>query len=198
MGPKGLETTIYTDALLLGWGAIMGPHKRLGDGSSVEGSSIFCLFSRRLTHIDHDRQYVKAYINCQGGVISGWSNEWARHIWLWVAEIAHSIRALHIPGKNNNAVDTLSRGGPHAEDWTLNPAIVELLWERFGRARVDLFAAKANHKCPLWFSLTPSDQAPLGLNALGQTRWPRVLLYAFPPYSLLVDLLRRLRTRAQG
>ena len=29
----------------------------------------------------------------------------------------------------------------------------------------------------LWVSQTPSDQAPLGLNALGQIRWPRVLLY---------------------
>ena len=29
----------------------------------------------------------------------------------------------------------------------------------------------------LWVSQTPGDQAPLGLNALGQIRWPRVLLY---------------------
>ena len=56
-----------------------------------------------------DSMTTKAYINCQGGVISGWCNEWARHIWLWVAENAHSIRALHIPGKNNNVADTLSR-----------------------------------------------------------------------------------------
>ena len=99
-----------------------------------------------------DSMTTEAYINCQGGVISGQCNEWARHIWLWVAETAHSIRGLHIPGKNNNAAHILSRGGPHADNWSLNPAIVELLWGRFGTARVDLFAAKANHKCPLWFA----------------------------------------------
>ena len=99
---------------------------------------------------------------------------------------ATSIRALHNPGKNNDAADILSRGGPHANNWSLCPTIIQSIWARFGTAQVDLFAAKANHKCPLWFSMRPSDKAPLGLNALGQTRWPRVLLYAYPPYSLLV------------
>ena len=70
-----------------------------------------------------------------------------------VAENARSIRAFHIPVKNNDAADILSREGPHADNWSLNPAIGELLWERFGTASVDLLAAKANHKCPLWFSM---------------------------------------------
>lgn len=58
---------------------------------------------------------------------------------------------------------------------------------------MDLFAAKANHKCPLWFSMSPSDEAPLGLNALSMERWPEGLLYAYPPYSCLPNLLRRFR-----
>ena len=112
-----------------------------------------------------DSMTTKDYINCQGGVISGWCNEWARHIWLWVAKNASSIRALHIPRKHNDAADTLSRGGPHAENWSLNPAIVKLLLERFGRACEDLFAGKAHHKCPLWFSMSLSEEA--STNALG-------------------------------
>ena len=92
---------------------------------------------------------TKAYINRQGGVISGRCNEWVRCIWLWVAENARSIRALHSPGKNNVAADIPEREGPHADDWCLNPIIVELLWECFSTAWVDLCAAKAYHKCPL-------------------------------------------------
>ena len=53
---------------------------------------------------------TKAYINRQGGVISGRCNEWVRCIWLWVAENARSIRALHSPGKNNVAADIPERG----------------------------------------------------------------------------------------
>ena len=96
-----------------------------------------------------------------------------------------------MPGKLNDAADILSRGGPHVNDWSLNPIIVEMIWDRFGKAQVDLFAAKANHKCPLWFSLSPSDDPHLGLNALGHTAWPVGLLYAYPPYSLLDELLSR-------
>ena len=99
-----------------------------------------------------------------------------------VAENAQSIRAFHIPGKNNDAADILSREGPYADNWILNPAIGELLWERFGTARVDLFAAKANHKCLLWFSMSPSQ---------GQGQWPEGPLYSYPPYSCLGDLRER-------
>ena len=96
-------------------------------------------------------------------------------------------------GKEQRCSGHFSRGGPHAEDWSLNPAIVELLWERFGRARVDLFAAKAHHKCPLGFSMSPSEEPLMGTNALSQERWPEGLLYAYPPYSVLVDLLERFK-----
>ena len=206
MGPIAQEVTIYTDASLQGWGAIMGMNTARGLWAHGPRAHINALemeavwkalqsFSPYLvgSHIliMTDSMMTKAYINRQGGTISVRCNTWARRIWHWVAKNAISIRALHIPGKKNDAADILSRGGPHADNWSLNPSIVESIWDRFGTAQVDLFAAKANHKCPLWFSLTPSDQAPLGLDALGQTRWPRVLLYAYPPYSRLEDLLRR-------
>ena len=66
-----------------------------------------------------------------------------------------------------------------------------MIWERFGVARVDLFASKANYMCPLWYSTSPSDLAPLGTNVLGPDPWPEGLLYAFPPYSRLFDLMVR-------
>ena len=208
MGPRVLEATIYTDASLQGWGAIMGmitarglwPRGHRIHINALEMEAVWWAlqhFAHLLTGRDilimTDSMTTKAYINRQGGVISKRCNDWARRIWLWVAKNARSIRALHVPGKNNDAADILSRGGPHADNWSLNPAIADLLWERFGTAQVDLFAAKANHKCPLWFSMSPSDEAPLGLNALSMERWPEGLLYAYPPYSCLPDLLRRFR-----
>ena len=187
MGPKGLETTSYTDASLLGWGPSWAHINALEMEAVWKALQHFASFLiGRHVLIMTDSMTTKAYINCQGGMISGQCNELARCIWLWVAENAHYIRGLHLPGKNNNAADILSRGGPHAENWSLNPAIVELLWERFGTAQVDLFAAKANHKCPLWFSISLSNEAPLGLPF-----WPEGLLYSYPPYSCLGDLLER-------
>ena len=138
-----------------------------------------------------DSMTAKAYINRQGGVRSELCRQWARCVWLWVHSHALSIRALHVPGKDNEAADILSRGGPHADNWSLNPGIVAMLWQRFGVAQVDLFASKSNYKCPLWYSMSTSDLAPMGTNALGLDPWPEGLLYAFPPYSLLFDRMVR-------
>ena len=62
----------------------------------------------------------------------------------WVRLNTLSIRAVHIPRKDNEAADIMSRGGPGNGDWSLNPLIVEKIWERFGEAQVDLFTSKRN------------------------------------------------------
>ncbi|CAL9694240.1 unnamed protein product [Knipowitschia caucasica] len=60
-----------------------------------------------------------------------------------------------------------------------------------GRAAVDLFASRENAKCPLFFSLGDAN-ASLGVDALAHP-WPTVLLYAFPPISLISPTLARVR-----
>ena len=136
MGLPYLETTIYTDASLKGWGAIMGLNTAWGlwghwpcrHINALEMEAVWktllafapYLVGRHVL-IMTDSMTTKAYINRKGGVVSAQCNAWARHIWLWTAENAVSIRALHIPGKKNDAADILSRGGPHADDWSLNP-----------------------------------------------------------------------------
>ena len=64
MGPKGLETTSYTDASLLGWGPSWAHIKAL----EMEVVSHILIMTDTMT--------TKAYINRQGGMISGQCNEW--------------------------------------------------------------------------------------------------------------------------
>ena len=90
------------------------------------------------------------------------------------------------------AADILSRGGPKADHWNLNPNIVAMLWERFGEAQVDLFARKCNTKCRLWYSLYREENPPLGFNSLRPDPWPKELLYAFPPLKHLHTVVSRL------
>lgn len=61
----------------------------------------------------------------------------------------------------------------------------------YSKAAIDLFNLRANTKCPLYFSLGDED-APLGVGALAHP-WPNVLLYAFPPLSLISPNLDRVR-----
>ena len=87
----------------------------------------------------------------------------------------------------------MSRGGPRQGDWSLHPELVSQVWSRFGRAEVDLFAARENAQCALWFSLRTQDHPPLGVDAFAHRPWPKVLLYAFPPVPLIPRFLDRVQ-----
>ncbi len=101
-----------------------------------------------------------------------------------------SLRAVHIPGQLNRAADALSRQLTFPGEWRLHPETIRLIWSRFGEAQVDLFASPESSHCQLYFSLT---EGPLGTDKLAHS-WPRALRkYAFPPVSLLAQLLCKLR-----
>ncbi|KAI2661279.1 Transposon Ty3-G Gag-Pol polyprotein [Labeo rohita] len=94
-----------------------------------------------------------------------------------------SLRATHIPGEANRVADSLSRQVSLGGEWRLHPSqSVQLIWDRFGQAQVDLFASPESTHCQLWYGLT---EAPLGIDALAHS-WPRGRLkYAFPPNLVL-------------
>ncbi|XP_041852953.1 uncharacterized protein LOC121647506 [Melanotaenia boesemani] len=91
----------------------------------------------------------------------------------------------------SGGADLLSRGNPLYGEWRLHPHVVAQIWQRYGQADVDLFASQENTHCPLFFSLSDVS-APLGVDALAH-QWPDVLLYAFPPLSLISPTLARVR-----
>ena len=143
--------------------------------------------------IRSDNVTTVRHINHQGGTASAGLLALSTELMKWADSNLLSIEAFHIAGKLNVAADAMSRGGPKPDDWSLNPLISQMIWDRWGKAEVDLFAAKENAKCELWFSLSPTDNPPMGTDALGQTRWQASLLYAFPPIRLISATLDRIR-----
>ncbi|KAL0177313.1 hypothetical protein M9458_026207, partial [Cirrhinus mrigala] len=79
-----------------------------------------------------------------------------------------SLRAVHISGHLNCAADALSRQVTFHGEWRLHPHTVQLIWNRFGEAQIDLFASHESTHCALWYSLT---EAPLRTDALAHS-WP--------------------------
>ena len=208
LGQRSEEVTLFTDASLEGWGGICGyhtvknvwPQDRDAHINALELRAVLLAvrhFTPLLRHrhvlVRSDSTTAVAYINRQGGTRSPACQAIAYDLWGWVQRNALSIRAVHVPGKQNEAADIMSRGGPSMANWSLNPLIVEMIWERFGVAEVDLFASRKNAKCGLWFSLYPSDDPPLGVNAMGMAPWPQALLYAFPPVELIPAVVDRIR-----
>ncbi|XP_029924002.1 uncharacterized protein LOC115371027 [Myripristis murdjan] len=207
LGPVTYRQLVYTDASPIGWGAV---HEGWGANGvwtgRWQGQHINVLELRAallaLRHVlprlrgHHvivrtDSTVAAAYINRQGGLGSPVLCKLATVLWQWAHPLFLSLRAMHVPGVLNSAADIMSRGGPQPGEWRLHPEVVSEIWRHFGRAEVDLFASRESSHCQLFFSLR-NDDPPLGWDALAHP-WPRVLLYAFPPFALLQPLLRRVQ-----
>ncbi|KAA0706456.1 hypothetical protein E1301_Tti022950 [Triplophysa tibetana] len=92
----------------------------------------------------------------------------------WAFPRLASVRVMHITGVTNGLADFLSRHKPLSGEWSLNPEVVELIWQCFGSAEVDLFASAMSAQCPLWFSLAERS-SPVWQDALAQD-WPDLSL----------------------
>ena len=86
---------------------------------------------------------------------------------------------------------TLSR--PHqlpGSEWSLNMEVFRSL-SRQRPVMIDLFVTSANHRCSIYF-LPFRDPLSAGTDALLQS-WDGLLAYAFPPWSILPQMLAKLR-----
>ncbi|KAI7811506.1 reverse transcriptase/ribonuclease H/putative methyltransferase [Triplophysa rosa] len=191
------RVTMTTDASLLGWGAtLMGrsvnglwpPQLTHKHRNYLELMAVWLALKHFLGFIKSQHVLVKthnttvvAYINRQVGTRSLQLHQLAERLIVWADTRLLSLRATHVPGILNRGADLLSRGNHLYGEWKLHPQVVSQIWHRCGQAAVDLFASQENAQCPLYFSLTDGN-APLD-----------VLLYAFPPLSLISPTLARVR-----
>ncbi|XP_034567334.1 uncharacterized protein LOC117832353 [Notolabrus celidotus] len=212
LGTVSSRVTMTTDAYLSGWGATLSDRTVNGTWSPrlaqahinvLELWAVFLALQHFLQFIQGHHVLVKtdnstmvAYINRQGGTRSLQLHTLARKIIMWSSTRLLSLLSLatHLPGVLNRGADLLSRGNPLYGERTLHPQVVEQIWQRYGRAAVDLFASRENAQCPLYFSLSEVN-ASLGMDALAHP-WPDVLLYAFPPLSLISPTLARVRQQS--
>ncbi len=134
---------------------------RLGIG--VRGNASFGtvvgtsdLMERQHVLIRTDNTSVVSYINRQGGICSRALCKQAAILLLWADSRLLSIRATHIPGLLNHGADMVSRRRIPQGEWRLHPESVQMIWNLYGKAEVDLFATSKNAHCPLFFSLSHS------------------------------------------
>lgn len=207
LGTVTTRKVVTTDASLTGWGGVFegrpvngtwSLHLRRAHINYLELMAVFLTLRHFLQFLRGNHVLVRtdntstvAYINRQGGLRSRCLLALTRKLLPWSSRHLLSLRATHVPGVQNIGADLLSRGNPLYGEWRLNPCVVDQIWIRFGRAAVDLFASSENAHCPLFFSLH-DRRASLGMDALSH-KWPRLLLYAFPPLALIPPTLLRVR-----
>lgn len=106
-----------------------------------------------------DNKTAEAIIN---GVLAVRILELAGSLSLWSLMSLCSIRAIYILGKHNWTEGPMSCGGPSHSKWKLNLSHMQAIWDRFGKAEVDLFASQQNAQCAVW------SVVPTGLSFIGR------------------------------
>ncbi|KAL0157079.1 hypothetical protein M9458_048325, partial [Cirrhinus mrigala] len=134
--------------------------------------------------VHSDSMTVVSYINRQGGLSSKRLFTLVKDLLEWAQLNLSSLRATHVPGRLNQGADMLSRSNVPSGEWMLHPQMVQKIWEVFGKAEVNLFASEDNSHCPMYYS---KDRDALAHD------WPNLLLYAFPPTSLIPQVIKRVR-----
>ena len=97
-----------------------------------------------------------------------------------------------IMGRHNVVADSLSRPNQIlGSEWTLKTEVFQELRKRW-LVSIDLFATSLNHQCCLYFAPFHDPNA-LGTDAVLQS-WNGWQAYAFPPWSLIPAVLKKLRS----
>lgn len=131
---------------------------------------------------------VRQYIDCLSFESSGWHQVFC----IFTADL-QDLQIVSVPAgfnkcgsfpRNGQSVMVAgSRDMLHAGEWRLHPDVVQLIWQRFGKAEVDLFTSELTTHCHGWFARSEKIQ-PTGTGCIS-LEWPCCLLYAFPPFPLL-------------
>ena len=198
------NVVLTTDASLSGWGAVMGSDETGGHWAQSELEHINVLELRavllglqslcgavRDSHIwiVSDNTTVVACIE-KGCSIRARLMDLIEEIYEWASVRCVSLSAEYLKGSENVTADRLSREVVYSTEWRLIPEIFDKLCDRYGSPGVDLFATRLNFQLPVYVSWKPDPMAAR-VDAFSFTWDPHVLNYAFPPFSVLGRVLRK-------
>ena len=136
---------------------MQAPHQPPGAISDPFSSKAF---SSRADRPDQDGQHDGGFLYKQAGRDTLPSPVKTVSLSVAVVQCSFSVSQSHTCSRALKP-----RAGPLVREWRLHPLEVAQIWDRFGRAEVDLFASRANTHCPLFFSITDRN-TPLGMDAL--------------------------------
>ncbi|EFN70496.1 hypothetical protein EAG_00458, partial [Camponotus floridanus] len=114
----------------------------------------------------------------------------AREIWQWCEQREIWITASYIPSKENAEADYESRKLQPETEFELDNSAFQKIVKVFGQPEIDLFASRANAKCRRYVS-SRKDSGSIAIDAF-ILEWKRFLFYAFPPFSVILKVLRKI------
>lgn len=210
LSPPSPTLQLVTDASKSGWGAHLEPLGLMVSGTWSAQDS--CLHINNLemkaallavSHfqlrvqghcvlLSSDNTTVVSYILRQGGTHSLSLFRETQLLFSLCQSLQVTLLAKHIPGRLNVLADGLSRQNQTLpSEWTLQQEVANTIFSVFGHPMVDLFATRLNHRLPLYVSPV-LDPGAWAVDALSLD-WSHLLAYAFPPFLLIPQVLRKVR-----
>ena len=206
--PFSPSITVYTDSSPTGWGGWSSEGmETYGFWSLAETTvhmnilelkavlflfqSFFRTYSDCSVLIRSDNTTAVAYINNQGGTCSARLCSLALRLWEFCSARNISIHALHLPGKDNERADALSRMSCTDHSYFLPQSIFDAICSDLSFSlSVDYFASRLNFKLPSYVSWN-SDPFSSQVNAFSSL-WVEGA-YIFPPLPLIDKALAKFR-----
>ena len=203
------SATITTDASMTGWGASYGDRKMCGVWlhphlswhiNALELRAVLLSLREfspalqgRVVRVMLDNQTAVAYLRKSGGIRSRRLNSIALETLKFADSIGVHLVPVFIPGRLNVTADGLSRIGQVREtEWVLRTEVLQQVFRQLGVPWLDLFATRDNSRLAHFVSPHPhpmayhTDALSLEWSSLG-------LLYAFPPWKLVTEVLKKFR-----
>ena len=205
------DLDFWSDASDVGWGAHLGD--RVVSGLWDQSEALLPVNARELLAVRRgllhfqsflsgttvavfcDNVTAVAYLRKEGGTRSPAHNTIVQAILRWAESLQIRLAPQFIPWICNVLADSLSC--PHqllSSEWSLNMDVFRSLTCQWP-VMIDLFATSDNHHCSIYFS-PYRDPLSAGTDALLQS-WDGLLAYAFPPWSILPQVLAKLRVSHQ-
>ena len=195
-----VDFKINADASECGWGAtdgvnptggICSEHYKAYDINYLELKAIH-LVIKTYSYLWKGYKYIRtrsdnttpiAYVNNMGGLVSSLCDRLAKEVWTYFSEKTW-LSAIHIPGKENNEADYMSRLLNNNTEWKLDPQIFQKILKLFSvKPEIDIFASHLNYQVPTYVSWNP-DKNAYAIDAFC-ILWANLKFYAFPPFSLI-------------
>ncbi|KMQ87633.1 reverse transcriptase and recombinase [Lasius niger] len=132
-----------------------------------------------------------SYINRMGGMKYPKLNAITRKIWQWCEERKLWLFASYIASKENVEADWASRIVNIDTEWELAPWAFQNIISRWSYPKIDLFASRINKKYTRFCSWHHDPEA--FCVDVFTLEWTNYKFYAFPPFSLILRVLRKIQ-----
>ena len=141
-------------------------------------------------HLQIDNVLALSHLVKMIGTKGAELNKISKEIWEYLIGNKITLTEECSPSSQNIQADWESRHTKVTSEWKMCPQIFAWTTQIMGRPRVDLFASRLSHQLPPCMSWK-LDPCCMPVDVL-QQKWTRIFPYAFPPYSLIGKVLRKI------